>query len=156
MSLQGKVHSMSLPKIPTRQASDTRVYARGVGANTLALDILQKCYYLRKGDQLFLYIVCLVICRLHANTTEWICMQISRNIVNGQKVMIWFLWESGLSSASRNHLTTFCRHFAHYACFRLCPAIVHCIRNNCVYFICYGWSAQALTALATLPISVAW
>jgi len=29
----------------------------------------------------------------------------------GQKVIIRFWWESGLSSASRNHLTTFCRPF---------------------------------------------
>jgi len=37
----------------------------------------------------------------------------------GQKVIIRFWWESGLSSASRNHLTTFCRCFAHYACFKI-------------------------------------
>ena len=29
--------------------------------------------------------ICLLICRLNANTTEWMCMQISRNIVNGPK-----------------------------------------------------------------------
>jgi len=33
----------------------------------------------------------------------------------GQKVIFRFWWESGLSSASRNHLTTSCRHFVHYA-----------------------------------------
>jgi len=33
---------------------------------------------------------------------------------------------------------------------------VHFIQNNCRYFVCSGWSAQVLTALATLPISVAW
>ena len=38
----------------------------------------------------------------------------------GQKVTIMIWWESGLSSASRNHLTTFCRLFAHYACSRVC------------------------------------
>jgi len=27
----------------------------------------------------------------------------------GQKVIIRFWWESGLSSASRNHLTIFCK-----------------------------------------------
>jgi len=27
----------------------------------------------------------------------------------GQQVVIRFRWENGLSSASRNHLTTFCR-----------------------------------------------
>jgi len=72
------------------------------------------------------------------------------------KKKIRFWWESGLSSASRNHVTTFCRPFVHYACLRLCSAIAHFIRNNCLYFVFYGWSAQALTALTTLPISVAW
>jgi len=48
----------------------------------------------------------------------------------GQKVIIRFWWESGLSSASRNHLTTLCRPFVHYACLGLCSAIVHFIRNN--------------------------
>jgi len=32
----------------------------------------------------------------------------------GQKVVISFWWESGLSTASRNHLTAFCRSFVHY------------------------------------------
>jgi len=34
----------------------------------------------------------------------------------GKKVIIRFWWESGSSSASRNHLTTFCRPFVHCAC----------------------------------------
>jgi len=54
----------------------------------------------------------------------------------GQKVIIRFWWESGLLSASRNHLTTFCRLSVHYACLRLCSAIVHFIRNNCVDLYC--------------------
>jgi len=33
----------------------------------------------------------------------------------GQKVIIMFWWEFGLSFASRNHLTTFCRPSIHYA-----------------------------------------
>jgi len=33
----------------------------------------------------------------------------------GQNVIIRFWWESGLSSASRNHRTTFCIRFVHYA-----------------------------------------
>jgi len=33
-----------------------------------------------------------------------------------QKVIIRFRWKSALSSASRNHLTTFCRPVVHYAC----------------------------------------
>jgi len=69
-------------------------------------------------------------------------MQISRNIVNGPKSNIRFWWESGLLSASRNHLITFCRHFVHYACLRLRSAIVHFIKNNCLYLVYCGWSAQ--------------
>ena len=58
----------------------------------------------------------------------------------GQKVIIRFWVE--LLPASRNQLTTLCRPFAHYACLRLRSTIVHFIRNNCLYFVCYGWSAQ--------------
>jgi len=54
----------------------------------------------------------------------------------GQKVIIRFWWEFGLSSASKNHLTTFCKPSSHYACLRSCSAIVHFIRNNCRYFVC--------------------
>jgi len=43
-------------------------------------------------------------------------VQISRIILNGPKVIFRFWWESGLSSATRNHLTTFCRPFVYYAC----------------------------------------
>ena len=104
---------------------------------------------------LFSHTFFLLICRLNANTTEWICMQSSRNIANGPKSNYRFWWESRLSSASRNHLTTFYRLFVHYACLRLCSVVVHFIRNNCLHFVCYGWTAQVLTALATLPISAA-
>jgi len=47
-----------------------------------------------------------------------------------QKVVIRFRGKSPLSSASRNHLTTFCIPFVLYACLRLCSAIVHFIRNK--------------------------
>ena len=74
-----------------------------------------------------------------------------------QKVIIRFWWESELSSASKFHLTTFCRHFVHHACLRLFSAMVYFIRNNCLYFVCYSWSAYALIALAaTLLVSAAW
>jgi len=33
-----------------------------------------------------------------------------------RKVLSRFWWESGLSSASRHDLTTFCRPSVHYAC----------------------------------------
>jgi len=36
-------------------------------------------------------------------------MQISRKLVNGLKIRFW--WEPGLSSLSRNHLTTFLQTF---------------------------------------------
>jgi len=55
-----------------------------------------------------------------------------------KKVIIRFWWESGLSSASRNHLTTFCRPFVHYACLRSCSAAVHFIRNHCLYIVRQG------------------
>ena len=69
-------------------------------------------------------------------------MQIPRNkfackfqgtLLMDQKVTTRFWWESGLSSASRNHLTTFCRPFAHYAWLKLRSAIVRFIRND--YFV---------------------
>jgi len=72
----------------------------------------------------------------------------------GQKVIIRFCWASGLSSASRNHLTTFFRPFVHYAFLRLCFAIVHLITlSETIVFILSV--VDALTALATLPIYVA-
>jgi len=60
----------------------------------------------------------------------------------GLKVIIRFWWVSGLLSASRNQLTTFCRPFAHYACWGLRSVIICSIQNNFLYFVCYGWSAQ--------------
>jgi len=60
----------------------------------------------------------------------------------GQKEIIRFWGESALLSASRNRLTTFCRPFVHYTCLRLCSAIAHFIQNNCLYFVCYGWSVH--------------
>jgi len=100
------------------------VCKKGLGLKPrVELDILQKLYCPQRRIIVSTYF-CLLICRL-----------------------------IGLSSASKNHLITFCRPFVHYACSKSCSAIVHFIRNNCLYFVCYGWSAHALTALATLPIS---
>ena len=150
---------------------------------------------------------------LLVDTTKYIFMQISRNMVNWPKSNNWVLVGIWLSSASRNHLATFCKPLVHFACLRLFSAIVHFIqgflrrfrgpirvprirenyhrvpkirenrvprireigslqthtgyltfslkktcfiRNDCLYFVCYGWPAHAMTALATLPISVAW
>ena len=58
-------------------------------------------------------------------------------------------------SASRNHLTIFADLSSPTHVLRLCSAIVHFIRNSYLCFVCHGWAAQVLTALATLPISVA-
>jgi len=83
-------------------------------------------------------------------------MQISRNIVNGPKnnkyVLVGILVIVCIPKESHHFLQT----FFHYACVRLCSAIVDFIRNSCLYIVCYGWSAQVLTTLATLPVSVAW
>ena len=57
----------------------------------LELNILHKLYYLRKGDYLFSHTFCLLVCQLNANSTEWICLQISRNIANGPKSNNYFL-----------------------------------------------------------------
>ena len=74
-------------------------------------------------------------------------MQIPRNKLHAnfkkhckwaKKVIIRFWWKSGLSSPSRNHPTTFCRPFVHYACLRSCSATVHFIRNHCLYIVCQG------------------
>ena len=48
---------------------------------------------------MFSHVFCLLICRLNANTTEWIYMQVSRNIANRPKrnTVISFWWQSGLS-----------------------------------------------------------
>jgi len=51
--------------------SKPRAYAwSGFGVNPLELDNLQKLYYLRRGDWLFLHSFCLLICWLNANTTK--------------------------------------------------------------------------------------
>ena len=137
----------------------TRAYVRGwgLGLNSpVELDILQKLFYLCKGDQLFSHTFCLLIFQLNAKTWNTFAGQFQGILQMGQKVITRFWWESELPPTSRNHLTTFYRPFFHYACLRLCSKIVHFIRNSCLYFVCFGWKAHALTALAALPIYVAW
>jgi len=82
----------------------------------------------KKIIYVFLYFL-FVCCQLDENTL--------RNVVNGPKEIIRFWWESGLSSVSRNRLTTFCRPFVNFAFLWLCYQIVCCIRNNCLYFDYY-------------------
>jgi len=127
-------------------------YARGIGVNTPPLSLIFCKTLLPAQRRLIVFACfCLLICRLTANTTEWVCMQFQGTLQTGQKVIIRFLWESGLSSASRNHLTTFCRPFVHYACFRLCSAIVYFIRNNCLnlqWLISEGADRPCITGCA--------
>ena len=92
----------------------------------LELDILRKLYYLHKGDWLFLHTFCLLICRLNAYTTEWICMQLSRYVVNGPKshyyvlVGIWVM--VCIQKPSHHFFHTFrpLHMFTGSACRRIC------------------------------------
>jgi len=54
---------------------------------------------------------------------------------------------------SRNHLITFCKPLIHCTCFKIVFRDSSLFRNSCLYFVCYGWSAQALTALATIYVT---
>ena len=126
----------------------------GVGVKKALSLIFYKNFITCAKEIIVFTYFCLLICRLNANTMEWICKQISSNIINGPKSNSnGFWWESGLSSASRNHLTTFCRPFVHQPCLRFCSPIVHFVRNSCLYFVCYGWAAQVLTGL---PVWLFW
>ena len=66
----------------------TKAYARGrpVGVETprWVWYATKTLLYAQRKLIVFIYIF-LLICRINENTTEWICMQISRNIVNGPK-----------------------------------------------------------------------
>jgi len=56
----------------------------------------------------------------------------------------------------RLHPETISPLFADLSSTTHCSAIVRFIQNNCICFVRYGWAAQVLIALATLPISVTW
>ena len=66
----------------------------------------------------FAYIL-LVNLSSYSNTTELFACKFQGTLWMGQNVIIRFWWESLLSSASRNHLTIFCKPFVHYACFKI-------------------------------------
>jgi len=71
----------------------------------------------------------------------------------GKKVIIMFRREFELSSASKNRITTFSRPFVHYACLRLCSAIVHFIRKNFLYFVsesCNGYITNFCNIIESL------
>ena len=74
-------------------------------------------------------------------------MQISRNIVNGPKSNNWVLLGIRVIVCIQEPPHHLCRTFVHYACLRLCSAIVHFIRNNCLYFVCFEWLAHALISV---------
>jgi len=96
-----------------------RVYAKGSGVNPRLSLIFYKNVFVSTKDINCFRIHLLINLSSYWNTTELICMQISRNIVNGPKVINRFWWESGLSPASRNHLNAFCRPFVRDACFKI-------------------------------------
>jgi len=60
----------------------------------------------------------------------------------GQKVIIRFWWESGLSSVSRNHLIIFCRCFVHYACLRL-SSVISPLYPKQLSLFCLLWLIRA-------------
>jgi len=91
-----------------------------------------------------------------ANTTEWICMQISRNIVNGLKSNNWVSLGICVIFCIQKPSHHFLQTFRPLRMFKIVFRDSHFIRNNYLYFVFKGWSEQALTSLATLPISVAW
>jgi len=48
----------------------------------------------------------------------------------------WAVYATGLRPEITSLLLQTLRPVVHYACLRLCSAIVHFIRNNCLYFVC--------------------
>jgi len=59
-----------------------------------------------------------------------------------QKVIIKVWWESGLSSAPRNHLTTSFQTFRPLnACLSLCSAVVHL--SGTIVIFCLLWLSSA-------------
>jgi len=71
----------------------------------------------------------------------------------GQKAIIRFWWEFVYRLRPETISQLFADLFSTTQV-RMCSAMVHFIRNNCLYFVCYVWWAQALNALAILPIYV--
>ena len=95
----------------------------------------------------------LVWCQLNAKTTEWFCMKISRNTVNGPKRNNYILvgiWVIACIQEPSHH---FYKPPVDYVFSCLCYVIVHFIRNNCLYFV---RSARALTVLAWLLYQLLW
>ena len=117
-----------------------RVQGRGLGLNPLSLSLIFHNFITCvKGINCFrILFACSFVDLMQIPKNEFACKL--RNTVNGPKttVLSRFWWESGLSFASRKHFNTFCRPFLHHAWLRLCSAAVHFIRNNCLYFVCYG------------------
>jgi len=115
-----------------------------VGVNPSLSSIFYK-NFITCARRLFSHTFCLLICRLNANT-----MQISRNIVSGPKSNNYAL--VGIRAIVCVQIPP--NHFLQTLLprrTRVHSTIVHFIRNNCVHFVGFGWSAQALTALAPWP-----
>jgi len=113
---------------------------RGVGVNPPPLSLIFKNTLLPAQRRLivfahFLFVNLSTKCKYHGMNLH---AYFKDTLQMGQKEIIRFWWECGLSSASRNHLNTFCRPFVHYARLRLCSVVVHFIRNNCLCFVYYG------------------
>ena len=128
----------------------------GLGLTLPPLNLL--CYknvitYAKEFVYAFVHFL-LVWCQLNAKTTEWFCMKISRNTVNGRKrnnyilVGIWVI-ACIIQEPSHHFLQTSRR----LRIFMLVLRVVHFIRNNCLYFV---RSARALTVLAWLLYQLLW
>jgi len=99
---------------------------------------------------------CLLIWRLTANITEWICMQISRSIVNGSKrnnlvsglsyaqAEIWVI--NCIQEPSHHFLQT----FRPLRMFKIVFRNSSLFGNNCLYFVCCGWSVHKNVARAQI------
>ena len=148
-----------MPKsgLPSRRAMGVRK-GGSLGLNSpLELDILQKLYYLRKGDYLFSHTFCLLVCRLYANTTEWICIQILRSIVNGPKsnnyvlVRIWIIvW---IQKPTHHFLQIFLPLRMFKIVFRDTSLYPKQLSSICLLWLI---SASADRIGYIIPISVAW
>ena len=147
---------VAMGKLAMKMCGLPRAYARGVGLGwNPPLNLL--CYknvitYAKEIVYVFVHFL-LVWCQLNAKTTEWFCMKISRNTVNGPKRNNYILVGIWLIACIKNHLTTFCKPPVDYVFSCLCYVIVHFIRDNCLYFV---RSARALKVLAWLLYQLLW
>ena len=130
------------------------VRKEGFGANPpLEFSMLQKRHtYAKEFVYVFVHFL-LVWCQLNAKTTEWFCIKISRNTVNGPKrsnyilVGIWVI--ACIQEPSHHFLQTSRR----LRIFMLVLRGSSLYSINCLYFV---RSARALTVLAWLLYQLQW